>query len=178
MEHFDVYTMGFSNRAWSETVEILQHFAIGRVIDIRTLPGSRHTPQFNLEHLQRALPESGIEYVHLKTLGGLRKPVRNSTVNAAWRNNGFRGYADYMQTPAFAEALLELIRLMTEVRTVYCCTEAVYWKCHRQLVSDALTIRDYRVGHIFSAGKVELHKLTSFLSVEGIRLTYPSLIAS
>jgi hypothetical protein len=101
---FDAYTMGFSNRTWEQTVEILQAFKIQRLVDIRTLPGSKHTPQFNLEHLKDALPPLGIEYVHLKALGGLRKPVKDSVVNAGWQNASFRGYADYMQTPEFEGA--------------------------------------------------------------------------
>ncbi len=173
---FDVYTMGFSNRTWAESSEILSAYKIRRLVDIRTLPGSKHTPQFNLEHLQTALPKAGIEYVHLKSLGGLRKPRKDSSLNAAWRNDTFRGYADYMQTPEFAAALDELIRLLKESTTVYCCTEAVFWRCHRQLVSDALLARGYRVGHIFSANKVEEHTFTKFLKAEGTTLTYPSLL--
>ena len=176
MIRFDAYTMGFSNRSWEETLEILKVFKIGRLVDIRTLPGSKHTPQFNLEHLQQQLPKAGIEYVHMKNLGGLRKPLKDSTVNSAWQNSGFRGYADYMQTQEFAAALDELIRLIKEKPTVYCCTEAVFWRCHRQLVSDALLVRGYHIGHIFSATKVEEHQLTKFLKAEGTRVTYPSLI--
>src|SRR2546427_374756 len=122
---FDVYSMGFSNRTWEETIAILSGYKIGRLADIRTLPGSRHTPQFNLEHLQVALPRAGIEYVHLKALGGLRKPRKDSALNAAWRNDAFRGYADYMQTQEFEAARKELIRLLQEKTTVYCCTDAV-----------------------------------------------------
>ena len=171
---FDVYTMGFSNRTWDETLEILLVHHIRRLADIRTLPGSKHTPQFNLEHLQAALPKAGIEYIHLKSLGGLRKPRKDSAVNAAWRNDTFRGYADYMQTPEFEAALAELIRLLKEKTTVYCCTEAVFWRCHRQLVSDALLARGYRVGHLFNATKVEEHTFTKFVKAEGTTLTYPS----
>jgi uncharacterized protein (DUF488 family) len=173
---FDAYTMGFSNRAWDETIRILHTYGIQRLVDIRTLPGSRHTPQFNLEHLQDALPESGIEYAHVKALGGLRKPVKDSMQNSGWKNSGFRGFADYMQTTGFESALHDLIGLLSEKPTVYCCTEAVFWRCHRQLVSDALTVRGYRIGHIFSAAKVEEHKLTNFVKIEGTRLTYPSLL--
>ncbi len=174
--NFDTYTMGFSNRSWDETLEVLTAFHIERLIDIRTLPGSKHTPQFNLEHLQQELPKAGVEYIHLKSLGGLRKPRKESTLNAAWQNSGFRGYADYMQTPQFEEALNQLITLIREKTSVYCCTEAVFWRCHRQLVSDALFVRGYHAGHIFNASKVEPHKLTKFVKVEGIRVTYPSLI--
>jgi len=175
MIRFDAYTMGFSNRTWEETLEILKVFRIERLIDIRTLPGSKHTPQFNLEHLQQELTKAGIEYIHMKNLGGLRKPLKDSTVNSGWQNSGFRGYADYMQTPEFGSALDELIRLFKEETTVYCCTEAVFWRCHRQLVSDALMVRGYHIAHIFSATKAEEHKLTKFLKAEGTRVTYPSL---
>jgi uncharacterized protein (DUF488 family) len=173
---FDAYTMGFSNRSWEETLQILSSLRIQRLVDIRTLPGSKHTPQFNLEHMRHALPDAGIEYIHMKNLGGLRKPLKDSTLNAAWKNSGFRGYADYMQTPEFEAALQSLSRLIAEKTTVYCCTEAVFWRCHRQLVSDALLVRGFRIGHIFSAAKVEEHHLTNFVRPEGIRLTYPSLL--
>lgn len=173
---FDAYSLGFSNRPWEETLEMLRAFEIQRVADIRTLPGSKHTPQFNLEYMRDALPKEGIEYLHMKSLGGLRKPVKNSTVNAAWRNNGFRGYADYMQTPEFDRALQDLIQLSGEKTTVYCCTEAVFWRCHRQLVSDALLVRGHRIGHIFNASKVEEHHLTDFAKVDGARLTYPGVL--
>ena len=173
---FDVFTMGFSNRSWEDTVKILANHRVQRLVDIRTLPGSRRTPQFNLENLQQKLPEAGVEYLHLKSLGGLRKPIRDSTLNIAWRNDGFRAYADYMQSPEFEKALEELIRFMSEKRTVYSCTEAVFWRCHRQLVSDALSVRGHRVGHIMGPEKVQPHELTSFARVEGLRVTYPALI--
>ena len=177
MEHaFDVFTLGFSNRSWEDTVEILTHHRMQRLVDIRTLPGSRRTPQFNLENLEQKLPEAGVEYLHLKSLGGLRKPIKDSTLNAAWKNDGFRAYADYMQSPEFETALETLVRLLTEKRTVYSCTEAVFWRCHRQLISDALHIRSFRVGHIMGADKVQEHELTSFAKVDGLRITYPSLL--
>jgi len=173
---FDVFTLGFSNRSWEQTVAILKSQQIQCLVDIRTLPGSRRTPQFNQENLQKELPEAGIQYVHMKSLGGLRKPVKDSTRNAAWRNDGFRAYADYMQTPAFEEAMDALIRRIAEQRTVYVCTEAVFWRCHRQLVSDVLCIRGYRVGHILSASQVQPHELTSFAKVDGNHITYPALL--
>ena len=177
MEHaLDVFTMGFSNRSWEDTVEILANHHMQRLVDIRTLPGSRRTPQFNLENLEQKLPEAGVEYLHLKSLGGLRKPIKDSTLNAAWKNDGFRAYADYMQSTEFETALETLVRLLTEKRTVYSCTEAVFWRCHRQLISDALHIRGFRVGHIMGAGKVQEHELTSFAKVDGLRITYPSLL--
>ena len=146
--NFDTYTMGFSNRSWDETLEVLTAFHIERLIDIRTLPGSKHTPQFNLEHLQQELPKAGVEYIHLKSLGGLRKPRKESTLNAAWQNSGFRGYADYMQTPQFEEALNQLITLIREKTSVYCCTEAVSgaaiansyrMRCSRAAITQAIS---------------------------------------
>lgn len=171
---FDVYTLGFSNRSWEDTVGILRSYKVERLIDIRTLPGSRYAPQFNQENLMAALPEAGLEYIHLKRLGGLRKLNRNDSVNAGWRNASFRAYADYMQTAEFAAALDELIRLFEERRSVYACTEAVFWRCHRSLVSDALSVRGYCPGHIFSATKCEPHKITPFAHVDGLRITYPA----
>src|SRR4030095_5226590 len=163
---FDAYTLGVSSRTWEETVQILHAFQIQRLVDIRTLPGSKHTPQFNLEHMKEALPRAAVEYIHMKSLGGLRKPAKNSMLNAAWKNSGFRGYADYMQTSEFEMALRDLMRLIKEKTTVYCCTEAVFWRCHRQLVSDALLVRGLRIGHVFSASKVEEHKLTNFVKTD------------
>ncbi len=173
MSSFDVFTMGFSTRTWEETVEILHAYKIERLIDIRTLPGSKRTPQFNLENLKAELPKAGVEYIHMKSLGGLRKPKKNSTKNTAWRNEGFRGYADYMQTDEFANSLATLETLIKEKPSVYVCTEAVFWRCHRQLVSDALLIRGFKVGHIFNSTKVEPHKLTQFANVAGNKITYP-----
>src|SRR5207247_1637483 len=164
--NFDVYSMGFSNRTWEETLAILSGYKIRRLADIRTLPGSKHTPQFNLEHLQVALPRAGIEYVHLKALGGLRKPRRDSVLNAAWRNDAFRGYADYMQTQEFDAALNELIRLLQEKTTVYCCTEAVFWRCNRQLVSDALLARCYIFVQFLAPTMIDQHTLTKYMKAK------------
>ncbi|MBI2840241.1 MAG: DUF488 domain-containing protein [Acidobacteria bacterium] len=169
----EVHTLGFSNREWAGTLEILRAYRIERLIDIRTVPKSRHTPQYNSDQLAWLLPELGIEYYHLKALGGFRKPKQDDPTNAGWRNESFRGFADYMQTQEYAEALAHLITLFKERRSVYACTEAVFWRCHRSLVSDALLIRGHEVGHIFSATKCDPHRLTSFARVEGARVTYP-----
>ena len=172
MAEFDAYTMGFSTRTWEETVALLQAYGIQRLVDIRTLPGSKRTPQFNLQHLSVALPEAGVEYIHMKELGGLRKPRKDSR-NGGWRNDSFRGYADYMQTPSFHAAINRLEQLVRQMPSVYACTEAVFWRCHRQLVSDALVVRGFRIGHIFSPTKVEPHKLTEFAHIQGLEITYP-----
>ncbi len=171
---FDVFTLGFSNRSWEETVDILQSFGIKWLVDIRTLPGSRHTPQFDKENLERLLPAIGVNYIHMKSLGGLRKLKFSDPSNAGWRNASFRSYADYMQTPAFEEALRELIGIFKSSTTVYTCTEAVFWRCHRALVSDALMLRGFRPGHIFNARKCEPHRITDFARIEGTRITYPA----
>lgn len=173
-KEYEAFSYGFSNRTWETTVEILASHSLERIVDIRTLPGSRYAPQFNLENLRSELPRAGIEYVHLKALGGLRKPNKSSITNAGWRNDSFRAYADYMQTSNFAVALDDLIRMIREKRTAFACTEAVFWKCHRQLVSDALLIRGIAVGHILGAQKVEPHELTKFAKVSGAHATYPS----
>jgi uncharacterized protein (DUF488 family) len=175
---FDVFTFGFSARSWEETVAILQTYAIARLVDIRTMPGSRFAPQFNQEQLTVALPAADIEYIHMKELGGLRKSAGDNPATAAWQNASFRAYADYMQTGAFDKALTQLIGLLEEKRTVYACTEAVFWRCHRALVSDALATRGYRPGHIFSADTCKPHQITSFARIigtrpDGMSVTYP-----
>ena len=168
-----VFTYGFSNRTWEETLSILSAWKIERLVDIRTLPGSRRFPWFNREELETALPAAGIEYVYLPELGGFRKgPVWPE--NAGWRNASFRRYADYMQTSEFAAGLEELIALFKDRRTVYVCTEAVYWRCHRALVSDALLVRGYRVEHIMSATTGHPHALTKLARVDGTKITYPA----
>src|SRR2546428_5199138 len=111
MAMFDAYSLGFSIRTWEETIEILHAHGIECLVDIRTLPGSKRTPQFNLEHLRAALPKAGIEYIHMKELGGLRKPTKDS-INTGWRNDGLRGYPDHIQTPAFDTALERLQELI------------------------------------------------------------------
>ncbi len=168
-----VFTLGFSNRSWDTTLEILRGHGIARLVDIRTLPGSRHAPQFNQEHLAAVLPPAGVGYVHMKALGGLRRQKPDNPANEGWRNPGFRAYADYMQTAEFEAALDELIRLALEEWTVYACTEAVFWRCHRALVSDALLIRGLQPLHIFDATRAEPHRLTPFAAVDGLRITYP-----
>ena len=168
----DVFTMGFSNRTWEDTIGILQGFSIERLVDIRTLPGSRRTPQFNLENLQEKLPESGIEYIHMKSLGGLRKPMKDSTENAAWRNDGFRGYADYMGTEEFAAAFSELLNYAERQRTAVMCAESLWWSCHRALISDALTFRGIEVIHILDEKQTKVHPYTAAASIIDGRLSY------
>ncbi len=151
---------------------LLQSNGIRRLIDIRTIPKSRRNPQFSTENLAASLRAAGIEYAHLKALGGLRHPLRDS-INLAWRNASFRGYADYMQTPEFEAALEQAIDLARQAPTALMCAEAVPWRCHRSLVADALTARDIEVREIISSAPPEEHALTPFARVSGTRVTYP-----
>lgn len=143
-----------------------------RLVDVRTVPGSRRNPQFGAEALKTSLEAAGIEYVHMKALGGLRKPQPNS-INVGWKNASFRGYADYMQTPEFDSALEHLIALGREKRTAIMCAEAVPWRCHRSLIADALTARGIPVEYIMSETRRDPHRMTTFAKRSGLRVTYP-----
>ncbi len=172
MTRLPILTIGHSTRALEEIVEALKAHKVERLVDIRTIPRSRRNPQFNLESLAAALPRAGIAYDHRKGLGGLRH-ARADSPNAGWRNEGFRGYADYMQTEAFAAELEAVIGLAQEERLALMCAEALPWRCHRSLVADALAVRGIAVEHIMGAGESLPHKLTPFARVEGTRIAYP-----
>ncbi|HLH19874.1 MAG TPA: DUF488 domain-containing protein [Bryobacteraceae bacterium] len=165
-------TVGHSNRSIDEFIEILRAHRVDTVADVRTVPRSRHNPQFNREALPGSLAAAGIEYVHMPGLGGLRHP-RKDSVNKGWRNLSFRGYADYMQTPEFAQALDELLRLASGRRVAAMCAEAVPWRCHRSLIADAAAARGVEAEHLMSAAKSEPHRMTKFARVEGQIVTYP-----
>jgi uncharacterized protein (DUF488 family) len=167
-----IFTIGHSTRPISEFIELLQGHGVKQVIDIRTIPKSRHNPQFNSDALATALRSAGIRYVHLKELGGLRH-ARKDSVNLSWRNASFRGFADYMQTPEFAAALDGGVELAQACPSALMCAEAVPWRCHRSLVADALTVRGVRVEHITSSAAPKPHTLTPFARVRGIQITYP-----
>ena len=167
-----IYTVGHSTRPADEFVALLAAHAIRRLVDVRTIPRSRHNPQFNADSLQKTLQEAGIEYAHMPALGGLRRPSPQS-VNFGWRNDSFRGYADYMQTESFATALDQLIALASSAPTAIMCAEAVPWRCHRSLVADALVVRGIEALEIVSTTRTTPHALTSFARVDGVRLTYP-----
>jgi uncharacterized protein (DUF488 family) len=144
------------------------------LVDIRTVPKSRHNPQFAQSALAESLAAAGVEYVHSAALGGLRRARRDSP-NSGWRNESFRGYADYMMTPAFAAALESLIELSTARGPVaIMCAEAVPWRCHRSLVADALVVRGQQVEHIIGAGPTQFHQLNPLAKVEGGQITYPA----
>jgi uncharacterized protein (DUF488 family) len=167
-----IYTIGHSTRPSGEFVALLEAHRVRTLVDVRTIPRSRHNPQFNGETLAATLASAGIGYAHLKSLGGLRRPDRDS-INAGWRNDSFRGYADYMQTPAFAAAIEELIAIARSAPTAIMCAEAVPWRCHRSLIADALIARGIAAEEIASLARTTPHKLTSFARVDGITVTYP-----
>ena len=167
-----VWTIGHSTRHFDELVALLRAHAIDTLVDVRTVPRSRRHPQFEKDALARDLPEAAIAYAHMPGLGGLRKP-RPGSPNSGWRNEGFQGYADYMLTDEFNRHLDALIRLAEGTRTTIMCAEAVPWRCHRSLISDALVVRDIEVRHITSANAAAAHLLTSWVRRDGKRLTYP-----
>lgn len=166
-----IYTIGHSNRPLEDLISLLQAHQIETVIDIRSIPRSRHNPQFNKDKLKRSLKKEKIQYVHLEKLGGLRHPKKNS-LNTGWENASFRGFADYMQTDEFREGLKELIEVAKTGRCALMCAEAVPWRCHRSLVADALTVKKWEVRHIQSRKTAKQHELTAFLKLKGRRLIY------
>lgn len=168
-----IFTVGHSIRPLDEFVSILRSFDVERLVDIRTIPRSRHNPQFNRETLSKFLRNRRIGYRHMKALGGLRHPKPDSS-NMAWRNSSFRGFADYMQTPAFDNALKKLIALAKEKPTAIMCAESVPWQCHRSLIADALVVREISVYHIFASQKAELHTLSKMAKVHSFRVSYPA----
>lgn len=168
-----IYTIGHSTRTIEEFIEILKRYSIEQVVDIRTIPRSRANPQFNYEELERVLPEAGISYIYAKDLGGLHKPRKDSP-NTGWRNDSFRGFADYMQTLEFSNAIQSLMELAEQKTTVIMCAEVLPWRCHRSLIADALVIRGYDIVEIFDKKKFRTHKLTSFAVVDREKITYPS----
>jgi uncharacterized protein (DUF488 family) len=169
-----IHTIGHSTRTEEEFLSILRTFGIRTILDIRTVPRSRHNPQYAQEQLREWLPRNGVGYLHLPGLGGLRHP-RKDSVNTGWRNASFRGYADYMQTAPFETALEQLISIGSERSVAIMCAEAVPWRCHRSLVADALVIRNIDVHHIMSEKAAKPHVLTAWARVKGLSLSYPEL---
>ena len=167
-----IFTVGHSTRTLDELVKILRAHGVERLVDVRTIPRSRHNPQFNRETLSKALHNRGFSYRHMKSLGGLRH-ARPDSINTGWRNASFRGFADYMQTPPFNAALEKLLCLAVEKPTAIMCAEAVPWRCHRSLIADALTARGYAVRDIMSATTAKPHVLTAMARVHGGQVTYP-----
>ena len=167
-----VLALGHSTRPFAELVELLAANGVAILADIRTVPRSRHNPQYDQGVLRPALERAGISYHHLPRLGGLRR-ARADSPNGAWRNASFRGFADYMLTPEFEEGLLGLRELARQGTVAVMCAEAVPWRCHRSLLADALLARGVVVGHITGPGRVAPHRLTAFARIDGRRVTYP-----
>lgn len=168
-----IYTIGHSTRSIEQFLGLLQAHNIEELVDVRTVPQSRHNPQFGQEELATALQQAGIGYMHLGKLGGLRQSSKDS-VNLGWRNSSFRGFADYMATPEFQEGLDELKAIAEKKRVAIMCAEAVPWRCHRSLIADALTTQGWQVLHIQSKKTASPHEPTPFLKVQDGKLTYPA----
>jgi uncharacterized protein (DUF488 family) len=167
-----VFTLGHSTLPIERFIALVRTYGIERLVDIRTVPRSRHNPQFDDSALELSLEAEHIEYVHMAGLGGLRHPRKDSS-NTGWRNAGFRGYADYMQTAAFETALEILIAMSRQKRVATMCAEAVPWRCHRSLVADALSVRGVPVIEILSETNYRTHKRTGFAQVDGTHINYP-----
>lgn len=168
----NIHTIGHSTRKPDGFVQLLRQSAIETLVDVRTVPRSRFNPQFERDALNAYLTENGIRYLHYPDLGGLRNPMPDSP-NLGWQNKGFRGYADYMLTEKFERAVGELIQEASRSKLTVMCAEALYWRCHRMLLSDALLVRGNAVFHIVDETHIEPHALTKFAKVEGTRILYP-----
>jgi uncharacterized protein (DUF488 family) len=172
MKQKSIWTIGHSTRTIDEFIAMLKSLQIELVVDIRSFPGSRRYPHFNKEALAVSLPKNHIAYQHLVKLGGRRKPLPNSH-NIGWRVAAFRGYADYMETEDFNEAIKELETRGTQKKTAYMCSESVWWSCHRSLVSDYLKFKGWLVMHIMNVDRAEEHPYTKPAKIEGNKLVYP-----
>ena len=167
-----LWTVGHSTRPIDAFIDLLRAHEIRLLVDVRTIPRSRHNPQFNTDTLALSLRDAGLQYRHLPELGGLRKPKKDS-INDGWRNASFRGYADYMQTEEFCAAIDALRMFSSQEQTTVMCAEAVPWRCHRSLIADVLVSRGWEVRHIMSPENAVPHILTSFAHVDKGTLTYP-----
>jgi uncharacterized protein (DUF488 family) len=170
-----IYTVGHSTRRLEEFVALLHEHSVQTLVDVRTVPRSRRNPQFNRDALPESLLAAGLDYVHLSGLGGFRA-TRLDSPNTGWSNDSFRGYADYMLTPEFAHHLEELIDLSGRTRVAIMCAEALFWRCHRALIADALTVRGVTVEHILRSRHTEPHRLNPLARVSGTEITYPALL--
>ena len=167
-----VMTVGHSTRSAGEFIHLLKSNGVKRLVDVRSVPRSRHNPQFDRATLSPALHSARLQYRYMPGLGGFRHP-RPGSLNTAWRNAGFRGFADYMQTPEFEASLVDLIGLARQERTAIMCAEAVPWRCHRSLIADALLARGIAVSEITGVGRTKLHTLTPWARLSGTHVTYP-----
>ena len=174
-QQLSVWTIGHSTLPIEEFISRLKSFDIEVLADVRSFPGSRRYPHFNQENLSSALPGVQICYQHFRELGGRRR-VRPDSLNVAWRNESFRGYADYMETAQFRSGIEPLLAIASERRVAIMCSEAVWWRCHRSLISDVLLSRGQRVIHILDAKKSSEHSYTSAARLVAGKLTYSGLI--
>jgi len=168
-----VWTIGHSTRTIDHFISMLQAFQIELVADIRSFPGSKRYPHFNKEALESSLPGYGISYTHIEELGG-RRPAHANSKNSAWKHPAFRGYADYMETGEFEKGIRQLEELAQDIRTAFMCSEAVWWRCHRSLVSDYLKVHGWLVYHIMEVGKAEEHPYTKPAKIVDGKLSYAS----
>lgn len=175
MKKNTIYTIGHSTHSIDQFIKILQAYKIELVVDVRTIPRSRHNPQFNENQLKLDLEQHDIEYLHLEELGGLRHTIKAS-INTGWTNLSFRGFADYMQTPEFQKGIELLIETSKLKQTVIMCAEAVPWRCHRSLIGDALVVRNIEVEDIMSEKFAKQHKITLWAKVDGVIITYPETV--
>lgn len=167
-----LFTIGHSTHSIEEFIELLNAHHVRHLVDVRSIPKSRHVPQFYAETLASSLRAPGIDYRHLKALGG-RRPSRKDSINTGWRNTSFRGYADYMATSQFAEGLATLMQIASTTPTAIMCAEAVPWRCHRSLIADVMILQDWQVRDILTAAPASEHRLTPFLKVVNGQPTYP-----
>lgn len=167
-----IYTIGHSTHSLEDFLNIIKSYEITALVDVRSVPRSRHTPQFNRESLPDILKDQGIAYHHIAKLGGLRHSKKDS-INTGWHNSSFRGYADYMQTDDFLDGINQLLEITKNQTVAIMCAEAVPWRCHRSMIGDALIVRGIKVIDIFDAKKSQEEKLTNFSKVRGIKISYP-----
>jgi len=172
-----VWTIGHSTLAIEDFIRLLEAFEIQTLVDVRSFPGSRRYPQFNKENLRSSLADAGIEYIHLPELGGRRR-ARPDSINMSWRNESFRGYADYMETAGFELGISKLRDIAGQRRTAIMCAEALWWRCHRSLIADYLKVNEVTVTHIVAGGKTEPHPYTSAAKIVDGRLSYRGVLES
>jgi uncharacterized protein (DUF488 family) len=172
MKRPSIFTVGHSTRSIDEFVKLLQAHGVKEIVDVRSIPMSRHNTQFNTDTIKESLRREHIRYKHLKKLGGLR-PEKKGSINLGWRNASFRGFADYMATPEFSEGLEALMKIASLRTTAIMCAEAVPWRCHRSLIADALSKKGWIVRDIISTSAPRKHRLTPFLKIKKGQLTYP-----
>jgi uncharacterized protein (DUF488 family) len=172
-----LWTIGHSTRSIDEFISLLTSFEIQVLVDVRTFPGSRRYPQFNKERLNESLGHAGVDYQHFPELGGRRR-AKPDSLNMAWRNKSFRGYADYMETSDFRDGIERLLEIAQARRAAVMCAEALWWRCHRSLISDYLKVRGVKVVHILDAGKSEEHPFTSAAQIVDGELSYRGVLAT